>query len=162
MSLSGILLILFLVGHVAGNLTLFADDTGATFDKYAHTLRSNPLLPLIEIGLTALFLFHIGLGLRTALENRQARQSRYKQLDSHGNRTWSSITVWFPSPVPRWCSVSVASWRAARRDDPRAVECGRLAPFCAAETVEVSGLAGRNRRASGACDFGPSGFGRMQ
>jgi succinate dehydrogenase / fumarate reductase cytochrome b subunit len=93
MSLSGILLILFLVGHVAGNLTLFADDTGATFDKYAHTLRSNPLLPLVEIGLAALFLVHIGLGLRTALENRQARHTRYKLLESHGNRTWSAITM---------------------------------------------------------------------
>ena len=93
MSLSGILLLLFLLGHVAGNLTLFADPSGETFDAYAHTLRSNPLLPVVELGLAALFLVHIGLGLRTALENRQARPSRYKQLESHGNRTWSSVTM---------------------------------------------------------------------
>jgi succinate dehydrogenase / fumarate reductase cytochrome b subunit len=93
MSISGILLMGFLVGHVAGNLTLFADSDGATFDAYAHALRTNPLLLPIEIGLTALFLAHIVLGMRTALENRGARPSRYKQLESHGNRTWSSTSM---------------------------------------------------------------------
>lgn len=93
MSLSGGALILFLLGHVAGNLTLFLDSDGHTFDLYADTLRSNPALPLIEIGLTLLFVFHIVLGLRTSLENREARPQRYKALNSHGNRTPSSISM---------------------------------------------------------------------
>jgi succinate dehydrogenase / fumarate reductase cytochrome b subunit len=78
---------------VAGNLTLFADDTGAAFDAYAHTLRSNPLLPLGEIALAALFIAHIALGVRSALANWQARPVRYKELAAHGQRTWSSITM---------------------------------------------------------------------
>ncbi len=93
MSLSGTLLIAFGLGHALGNLTLFADAQGATFDVYAHALRSNPLLPAIEIGLTALFLTHVVLGLRTALENRRARPVRYKQLNAHGDRTLASTTM---------------------------------------------------------------------
>ena len=93
MSLTGGALILFLLGHVAGNMTLFLDADGHTFDLYADTLRSNPALPLIEIGLTLLFVGHIVLGLRTALENREARPERYKALNSHGNRTPSSVSM---------------------------------------------------------------------
>jgi succinate dehydrogenase / fumarate reductase cytochrome b subunit len=93
MSISGLLLIGFLVAHVAGNLTLFVDGDGSTFDAYANTLRTNPLLPVLEIGLTALFLTHIALGMRTALENSRARPVRYKQLNAHGNRTWSSTSM---------------------------------------------------------------------
>ena len=93
MSLSGGALILFLIGHVAGNLTLFAGTDGHLFDAYADTLRSNPALPLVELGLTALFVAHIVLGLRTALENREARPERYKSLNSHGNRTAASVSM---------------------------------------------------------------------
>jgi len=93
MSLTGALLIVFLIAHVAGNLTLFADETGATFDAYSHKLRGNPLLPLLELGLAVLFIAHIALGVRTSLENRQARPARYKELASHGQRTWSSISM---------------------------------------------------------------------
>lgn len=93
MSLSGAALILFLIGHVAGNLTLFVGTDGSTFDSYADTLRSNPALPLIEIGLTLLFVTHIVLGLRTALENREARPERYKALNSHGNRKPASVSM---------------------------------------------------------------------
>jgi succinate dehydrogenase / fumarate reductase cytochrome b subunit len=93
MSVTGLLLIGFLIAHVAGNLTLFADDTGEVFDSYAHKLRSNPLLPVAELGLAALFIAHIVLGVRTELANRTARPARYKELAPHGRRTWSSITM---------------------------------------------------------------------
>jgi len=93
MSLTGAALMLFLVAHVLGNLTLFADTNGDTFDHYADTLRSNPALPLVELGLAAIFIAHIVLGLRTALENREARPQRYKVLNSHGNRTTASVSM---------------------------------------------------------------------
>lgn len=93
MSATGLLLILYLVAHLAGNLSLFADDTGESFDAYATLLQSNPLLPFAEIGLLVLFVAHIALGLRTASENREARQTRYKELASHGNRTVSSMSM---------------------------------------------------------------------
>lgn len=93
MSITGLLLIGFLVAHVAGNLLLFTDQDGSNFDAYAKALEDNPLLPIAELGLAALFGAHIYLGLRTAYENREARKSRYKRVASHGNRTVSSVTM---------------------------------------------------------------------
>ena len=93
MSATGLALIGFLVAHLAGNLSLFADETGESFDAYAELLESNPLLPFAEIGLLLLFVVHIALGLRAASENREARQTRYKELASHGNRTFSSMSM---------------------------------------------------------------------
>jgi succinate dehydrogenase / fumarate reductase cytochrome b subunit len=93
MSLTGAALIAFVLVHLLGNLTLYADTDGAAFNSYAHLLEVNPLLPLAEIGLTVLFVVHIGLGIRTALDNREARPTRYKDLAPHGNRTLASTTM---------------------------------------------------------------------
>jgi len=93
MSLTGAALMLFVLVHLLGNLTLYVDSDGAAFNAYAHLLEENPLLSLAEIGLLALFVIHIGLGIRTALDNREARPVRYKDLESHGNRTVASTTM---------------------------------------------------------------------
>lgn len=93
MSLTGAALMGFVLVHLLGNLTLFADTSGSAFDRYAHALESNPLLPLAEIGLVVLFVVHIALGIRLALDNRDARQARYKELQAHGGRTLASLTM---------------------------------------------------------------------
>jgi succinate dehydrogenase / fumarate reductase cytochrome b subunit len=60
MALSGIALMLFLIVHLGGNLTLFACDGGALFNTYAHHLESlGPLLYVAEAGLLAIFLLHV-------------------------------------------------------------------------------------------------------
>ncbi len=53
----GLALFLYLLIHIAGNLIVFLGP--ATFNKYAFTLESNPLLPIIELVLLLLFLIHI-------------------------------------------------------------------------------------------------------
>ena len=93
MALTGAALALFVLIHLLGNLTLFADAEGLAFNAYAHTLERSPLLPLAEIGLAALFVVHIYLGIRTALENREARPARYKDLAPHGHRTLASTSM---------------------------------------------------------------------
>ncbi len=93
MSLSGLALIGFLIAHLAGNLTFFADADGAAFDTYADTIGNNPLLPIAEVGLTLLFLVHIGLGLRVTMENRKARSKGYMVNKAHGARTPGSRTM---------------------------------------------------------------------
>lgn len=93
MSLTGAALMVFVLGHLLGNLTLFADSSGETFDAYAHAIESNPLLPLAEIGLVVLFVVHIALGIRLALDNRDARPRRYKDLEAHGQRSFASLTM---------------------------------------------------------------------
>lgn len=93
MALTGLLLIGFLIAHLAGNLTLYADDTGDAFRAYEHALESNPLLPLAEIGLLVLFVTHIVLGIRVSMENREARPERYGMRASMGKRTPGSATM---------------------------------------------------------------------
>jgi succinate dehydrogenase / fumarate reductase cytochrome b subunit len=93
MSLTGLALIGYLVVHLAGNLQIFAGEGGEAFDAYAKALEENPLLPLAEVALAALFVAHIALGLRTALANREARPRRYKELASHGRRNPASMSM---------------------------------------------------------------------
>src|SRR6186997_2911513 len=89
MSVTGLLLIGFLVAHVAGNLKLWADDDGRSFDAYAAGLQSlGPVLILGEIGLALLFVAHVALGVRVTLENRAARKQRYAVSASAGQRTF--------------------------------------------------------------------------
>lgn len=93
MALTGLSLIGFLIGHLAGNLTLFADANGETFTTYATTLNSNPALPVIEIGLTLLFLAHIVLAFKVTRENREARAKGYTLRNDHGARTPGSRSM---------------------------------------------------------------------
>ena len=56
-ALTGILLLVFLIAHLAGNLLFIAGPDA--FNEYSHKLVSNPLVYVAEIGLVAIFLLHI-------------------------------------------------------------------------------------------------------
>jgi succinate dehydrogenase / fumarate reductase cytochrome b subunit len=73
--ITGFALFLYLVIHIAGNLMVFFGP--AFFNKYAYTLESNPLLPVIEIGLLAVFLMHVYKTIRMFLGNQEARPAKY-------------------------------------------------------------------------------------
>lgn len=92
-ALSGLGLVLFLVVHLAGNLTLYADDTGEAFDGYAHALEANPLLPVAELGLLALILLHVVMAIRVSRENHEARSNRYAVRSTFGASTPASRTM---------------------------------------------------------------------
>lgn len=78
MGISGLLLIGFLVMHLAGNLTLFVPDGGRTFNLYAHKLHQmQGLVNVARVGLLLFFLAHIVTGIRVFLENQSARSHRY-------------------------------------------------------------------------------------
>ncbi|MFB3854497.1 MAG: succinate dehydrogenase cytochrome b subunit [Vicinamibacterales bacterium] len=74
-ALTGIALIAYLVVHLAGNLLLFLGP--GTFNSYAHTLVSNPLIVVVEIGLAAIFIVHAYETFVTWLRNRRARPLGY-------------------------------------------------------------------------------------
>lgn len=88
---AGLLLCGFLVTHLAGNLLMFVG--GDVFNKYAEALEHNPLLPVAEIGLVALFLVHIALSIRATLANRAARPEGYQVYKGKGARTPGSRTM---------------------------------------------------------------------
>lgn len=93
MAVTGLSLIGFLVVHLLGNLTLYADADGKAFDAYAHAIESNPLLPIAEISLLALFVVHIGLAIKLQLDNQGARKSRYVARGNHGKKTMGSSSM---------------------------------------------------------------------
>jgi succinate dehydrogenase / fumarate reductase cytochrome b subunit len=87
--LTGLALFLYLITHIAGNaLVFFGPDV---FNRYAHTLTSNPLVPVIEIGLLLIFAIHIYKTVRMVLANRQARPVRYEMKRYAGRPSRKSL-----------------------------------------------------------------------
>jgi succinate dehydrogenase / fumarate reductase cytochrome b subunit len=79
---TGLGLFVYLLIHIAGNLMVFGGP--AAFNKYAYTLEGNPLLPIIELGLLAVFVIHIYKTIRMFLANQQARPVGYVQKKRAG------------------------------------------------------------------------------
>ncbi len=88
---AGLLLCGFLITHLLGNLLMFVG--GDAFNKYAEALEHNPLLPIAEIGLVALFVVHIILAYRATYLNRAARPEGYQVYKGKGARTPGSRTM---------------------------------------------------------------------
>lgn len=97
MAVTGLALVGFLIAHLAGNLTLFFGDEA--FNGYAHVLESNPLLPLAEAGLAALFLVHVALAIVLIAKNRAARRDKYRSSLGVGAKTLASTTMAVTGPV---------------------------------------------------------------
>lgn len=78
MACTGVILILFITGHVLGNLSIYYGPNG--INAYAVHLRDlGPLLWLIRLAMLAIFLVHIWVGLKLTLENKDARPLGYNQ-----------------------------------------------------------------------------------
>jgi succinate dehydrogenase / fumarate reductase cytochrome b subunit len=92
MALTGLAFIVFLVAHLAGNLTLYGG--GEAFNAYAEKLHSlGALLTILELGLVLFAALHVVTGLVLFLQNRQARPTSYSHYTSSGGRTLSSRTM---------------------------------------------------------------------
>lgn len=74
-ALTGLAAAGFLVAHLAGNATAFGGP--AALDGYAHRLHAIPGLILLQAGLAALFLAHVGIGIALTLSNWRARPIGY-------------------------------------------------------------------------------------
>lgn len=87
-AITGTLLVLFLIGHLLGNFTLFIGYEAINI--YAEKLQSlGPLLWVIRLGLLAVFLAHVCFTILLVLENRAAGGSKYQA----GNQVASNIFV---------------------------------------------------------------------
>ncbi|MGQ1786888.1 MULTISPECIES: succinate dehydrogenase cytochrome b subunit [unclassified Saccharicrinis] len=95
MSLSGLFLIIFLIVHLAINLTLLVDDTGDTFNLAANFMA----LPLIKFGLQPVlalgFIVHIFYGgLLTAQNNKARGSGKYASGNNTKEVMWASKNMW--------------------------------------------------------------------
>ncbi|MEY3479761.1 MAG: hypothetical protein RIQ71_536 [Verrucomicrobiota bacterium] len=76
--ISGSLLILFILAHLAGNVTIYIGPYGEGINVYAQALHASPLfLWTARGGLLLVFLVHIFTALSLVLENRRAKPQRY-------------------------------------------------------------------------------------
>jgi succinate dehydrogenase / fumarate reductase cytochrome b subunit len=92
--ITGFALFLYLLIHIAGNLVVFFGP--ATFNKYAFTLESNPFLPIVELGLLAVFLIHVYKTIRMFLGNQNARSAKYalkKPAGRPSRKSFASTTM---------------------------------------------------------------------
>jgi succinate dehydrogenase cytochrome b subunit len=92
--LTGLALFVYLLVHVAGNALVFFGP--AVFNEYSHALLSNPLVPVIEIGLVIIFAIHIYKTVRMYLGNQQARPVSYTKKRYAGppsRKTLASSTM---------------------------------------------------------------------
>lgn len=92
MAATGLLLVLFLITHAAGNATIYMSSE--VFQSYADELHSHPLIVLnFSLGLLFIFLCHIVVGLYLFYENRQVSQSRYEVTKRTVKNSFASDTM---------------------------------------------------------------------
>jgi succinate dehydrogenase / fumarate reductase cytochrome b subunit len=78
-ALTGLVLVAYVLGHLAGNLQIFLPDNGSHINAYGAFLHSlGPLLWAIRAFLLACFIIHIVTTIQLAIENRRARPERYE------------------------------------------------------------------------------------
>src|SRR4051812_47309854 len=87
--LTGFALFIYLITHIAGNLLVFLGPT--IFNEYSHLLLSNPLIPIIEVGLALIVIIHVYKTVRMFLSNQQARPVRYVQKKYAGRPSRKSF-----------------------------------------------------------------------
>lgn len=75
-ALSGIFLLLFVIGHMMGNLTIYFGQSSV--NSYAHFLQESPILWLVRLTMLAIVLLHIGLSIVVTTENHLARTVDYQ------------------------------------------------------------------------------------
>src|SRR5829696_2264666 len=76
-ALTGIFLVIFLIGHLGGNLLFIAGPD--TFNEYSHKLTSNPLVYVAELGLLVIFALHIIKTIALVAGSYSARPHGYEK-----------------------------------------------------------------------------------
>jgi succinate dehydrogenase / fumarate reductase cytochrome b subunit len=86
---TGLGLFIYLIVHIVGNAMVFFGQ--AVFNRYAFTLSSNPLIPLIEIGLLLIFIIHVYKTVRMFLANQTSRPVGYMKQRYAGRPSRKSL-----------------------------------------------------------------------
>ncbi|MEO5931513.1 MAG: succinate dehydrogenase cytochrome b subunit [Candidatus Kapaibacterium sp.] len=89
---TGFVLVLFVIGHLSGNLSLLKSDPNA-FNGYARFLHSfGAFVYVIEVLLTLVILTHAYIGISIALRKKEARKQGYEMYRSKGGQSKQSIS----------------------------------------------------------------------
>lgn len=90
MSITGLLLISFLVVHLIGNLLLFKGDGGHAFNAYAHFMSTAIIIRVTEIVLILGWVIHINMAWYLTWHNHRVRPQGYCYHRPQANSRWSS------------------------------------------------------------------------
>jgi succinate dehydrogenase / fumarate reductase cytochrome b subunit len=98
MAVTGSFLLIFLVIHLIGNITLFFGADA--FNGYVKALSViKPLIRVIEVVLLSVFVLHIFNAVRLWIENKRARGINYKVSGSSENSTLFSRTMFVTGSI---------------------------------------------------------------
>ncbi len=92
MAFTGLFLCLFLVGHLLGNLQLFAggEEGRRAFNEYAYFMQHNPLIKIMSYVTYISILFHSIDGIMLAVQNKKARPIQYAMNNAASNSSSAS------------------------------------------------------------------------
>lgn len=90
MSLTGLFLVVFLVAHLSGNISLLFADGGVAFNEYAHFMKHNKLIVASEVFLFIGFFVHIVQGIMLYNKNKSARSQGYVVPHKNEKVSWTS------------------------------------------------------------------------
>jgi len=91
MAVTGFVLFLFIVGHLAGNLQIFLGREA--INRYGHFLQTNPeLIWPARLGLLLVLGLHIWAAIKVSRENKAARPVAYARYEPVGS-TYASRTM---------------------------------------------------------------------
>jgi succinate dehydrogenase / fumarate reductase cytochrome b subunit len=92
MAAAGIVWVLFVIAHLAGNFGIYAGADA--YNSYSAKLLSlGPILIFLEAGLVFFLLLHVILGIMVQLGNWGARPEKYEVYKSKGGMTVASRTM---------------------------------------------------------------------
>ncbi len=90
MALTGLFLILFLTGHVSGNLLLLKNDNGEAFNIYAKFMTTNPAVKILSYITYISILGHIAWSIWLSAKNKSARPIGYAETKASTNSSAAS------------------------------------------------------------------------
>ncbi|HXI82898.1 MAG TPA: succinate dehydrogenase cytochrome b subunit [Verrucomicrobiae bacterium] len=93
MAITGAGLLLFVIGHLVGNLQIFLGPE--SINRYGHFLQTTPeILWPARIGLLAFVIIHIWASISLTIENRAARATGYEVKELVAASTASRTMIW--------------------------------------------------------------------
>ena len=90
MALTGLFLVVFLTGHLLGNLQLFNDDGGQSFNEYAKFMTTAPIVKLLSYVTYLAIIGHVIYSIVLTIHNRGARPIQYARNERSANSLWTS------------------------------------------------------------------------
>lgn len=93
MAATGLFLIIFLIGHLLGNMLLFKDDGGQAFNEYAKFMTTTPAVLVLSILTYVSILAHVIYSIIITIHNRKSRPVQYAISDSSANSLWTSRSM---------------------------------------------------------------------